>query len=74
MRLKIFQEVHDVYIDYPFEDVMFRWDHQTHRVFRKFYGEQEVEIAASSALFHDAISAGDQISADLYAEGKLSDQ
>ena len=64
--LQAFQQG-DVYIDYPFEDVMFRYEHQTHKVFRKFYGEAEVEVPHSSRLFGDATSGGRQVSEEEYA-------
>jgi len=64
----------DVYIDYPFEDVMFRWESETKKVFRKFYGQAEVEINHTSNLYHDAISAGELITAEQYAQGKSSNQ
>lgn len=56
----------DVFIDYPPEDVKFRFEHATRRVFRRFYGEPEVEIDPSSNLYHEAISAGKQITRDEY--------
>ena len=71
MLLDIFRQGRDVYIDYRFEEAMFRWEHRTRKVFRKFYGEAEVEIDRTSRLFHEAISAGEQISAEQYREGKL---
>jgi len=74
MLLDVFGEGRDVYIDCPFEDVMFRWEHQTHKVFRKFYGQPEVEIDRTSNLFHEAISAGEQITAEQYAQGKPAGQ
>ena len=70
MLLDVFRKSRDVYLDYPFEDVMFRWEHDTGRVFRKFYGQAEVEIDRTSNLFHDAISAGRQVSAEDYARGE----
>ncbi|MFB3923092.1 MAG: hypothetical protein ACE145_15325 [Terriglobia bacterium] len=77
--LEAFREGHDVYIDYPFEDAMFRYEHKTGKVFRKFYGEAEVEIEHSSELFHDAIRSsggggGRLISAEQYAQGKPAGQ
>ncbi len=72
--LEAFREGRDVYIDYPFEDAMFRYEHQTCRVFRKFYGEAEVEIDRTSNLFHEAISAGQQITAEQYGQGKPANQ
>ncbi len=74
VRLEIFQEGHDVYIDYPFEDAMFYYQCRTGKVFRKFYGEAEVEIDFTSDLFHQAISAGEQIAAEQYARGKSANQ
>ncbi len=51
----------DVYLDYPFEDVKFRWEKQTQKVYRRFYGEPEMQISHTSNLYHNAISAGKQI-------------
>lgn len=56
----------DVYIDYPFEEAKFRYDKKAGKVFRKFYGEKEVEIPHSSVLFHEAISGGKQITKEEY--------
>jgi hypothetical protein len=56
----------DVYIDFPYEDVKFRYENRTGRVFRRFYGEAEKEIVPDSDLYHDAISAGKQITRDEY--------
>jgi hypothetical protein len=44
----------DVYIDFPQEDVMFRYDKPSGKVYRRFYGEEEVEIEHSSDLFAQA--------------------
>jgi hypothetical protein len=65
MLLDAFQKG-DVYIDFPAEDVKFRYEKQTGKVFRRFYGQPEVEIDRSSNLFRDAISSGTQISPDEY--------
>ncbi len=73
VRLEAFREGHDVYLDYPFEEAMFRYEHQTGRIFRKFYGEAEVEIDRTSNLFHEAISAGEQITAEQYSRGGPSE-
>ncbi len=59
----------DVFIDFPYEDAMFRFEFRSGRIFRKFYGEEEVEIARDSKLFHEAISAGDVTTPDHYARG-----
>ncbi len=73
-RLEAFREGHDVYIDYPFEDAMFRYEYQTGKVFRKFYGEAEVEVGYASNLFREAISAGKEITAEEYEQGKPANQ
>ena len=56
----------NVYLDYPFEDVKFRWEKETSKVFRRFYGEAEKEISCISNLFRDAMSAGKQITREEY--------
>ncbi len=56
----------DVYIDYPPEDVKFRFEHATRKVYRRFYGEPEDEIPHNSNLYHEAISAGKQITREDY--------
>lgn len=58
----------DVYIDYPFEDAKFRFEKETNKVFRRFYGQPEKEILPSSELYNEAISAGTQISKEKYYE------
>lgn len=60
---KIFAE-RDVYIDYPFEEVMFRWDHVTQKVYFGFYGEAENQnsIPNDNRLFNDALLTGSEIS------------
>ena len=71
MQLEVFQraakENRPVYINYPFEDVAFRWQADG-AVFRKFYGQNEVRIPSESKLFHEAVSAGEEISADEYSK------
>lgn len=66
--LKLFR-AGDVFIDFPYEDAMFRFESVTGRIFRKFYGEEEVEIARDSKLFHEAISAGEVTTPEHYALG-----
>jgi hypothetical protein len=60
----------DIFIDYPFEGAMFRWDHEKQRVFRRFYREREVEIPQDSDLFTQAIIAGREITKDEYLSGR----
>jgi hypothetical protein len=61
-----------VYVDYPFESVMFRWDHLTKQIFRKFYGEDEGRhpIPHDNRLFNDALMYGEEISESQYRTGK----
>lgn len=61
-----------VYIDYPFENVMFRWDHETRQVFRKFYGQPEDPrpIPYDNRLYNEALTHGNEIAATQYASGK----
>jgi hypothetical protein len=70
MQLEVFQraarENRPVYINYPFEDVAFRWQSDG-TVYRKFYGQEEIRIPSDSNLFHDAIGGGVEIAAEEYA-------
>ena len=65
MQLDVFQtaakENRPVYINFPFEDVAFRWQSDG-SVYRKFYGQQESKIPSDSELFREAISGGVEIS------------
>ena len=56
----------DVYLDYPSEDVKFRYENKTGKVFRRFYGQAEEEVSYSSNLFRDAMSSGKQITREEY--------
>lgn len=68
----VFNAGRDVYIDYSYESVMFRWEHLTKRVYRKFYGQVESvnPVPNDNRLYHDAICYGDQIDAAAYLQGK----
>ena len=61
----------DVYLDFPYESARFRYDKQTGKVFRHFYGKPEREIDPSSRLYHDAISSGTLITREEYFRGLL---
>jgi hypothetical protein len=65
VRLEAFQDG-DVYIDYPFEDAKFRYEKQSGKVFRRFYGAPEVEIRSDADLYNQAILSGRQITRDEY--------
>lgn len=56
----------DVYIDYPYEEAKFRFERATLKVYRRFYGEPEMEIPHDSKLYHDAQSGGWWIAAEDY--------
>ena len=56
----------DVYIDYPYEDAKFRFEKATNKVYQRGYGGTEMEIPYSSDLYHEAISAGEQITREDY--------
>jgi hypothetical protein len=61
----------DIYIDYDYEFVMFRYEHSTRRFFRKFYGKsEEKEVPYDNRLLNDAILGGDEIDERTYQEGK----
>lgn len=61
----------DIYIDYDFEEVMFRSDHLTGELFRKFYGNsEEMPVEGSNGLFNHALLYGDEISRQEYLDGK----
>lgn len=59
-------QVGDVYLDFPYEDVKFRFEKATGKVFGRFYGQTEAEIPPDSRLYHEAISAGRQITREEY--------
>jgi hypothetical protein len=62
----------DVFIDYPYESVMFRWDHSSEQIFSRFYGEEEsaAPVAHDQRLFNDAILFGHEITSKEYFDGK----
>lgn len=64
--------LNDVYIDYPYEEVMFRSVKANGGIYRKFYGEKESaeKISESNRLFNDALLMGDEITKDEYERGK----
>ena len=62
----------DVYIDYPFEGVMYRWDHKAEKIYVKFYGEKEKSepVPYDNRLFNDALLSGQEIPIEVYMKGK----
>ncbi len=65
VHLEVFKQG-DVYIDYAFEDAKFRYEHQTGKVYRRFYGQSEVEIRSDSDIYNQAILSGREITRDEY--------
>ena len=62
----------DVFIDYDFEEVMFRYDFGTKRFFAKLYGKlQEAEVPHDNRLLNEAIRFGDETDAKTYQTGKI---
>lgn len=61
----------DVYIDYAFEDVMFRYENSTRLFYRKFDGEtEEREVPFDNRLLNDAERFGDECDAATYHKGR----
>ena len=57
-----FREGRDVYYRYEWENVAFRWEHESGKTFRKFSGKPEVEIdRRSSKLDAEAQLGGEEI-------------
>ena len=67
VALELFQQG-DVYVDYKFEDMKFRFEKDTGKVFVRLDGGQEVEIEQSHPHFREAISAGKVITKEQYLE------
>jgi hypothetical protein len=56
----------DVYIDYPFEDAKFRYEHATSRVYGRFNNREEIAVGYTNDLFRDAMRSGAQIDREQY--------
>jgi hypothetical protein len=65
-------ETGDVYIDYDFEGVMYRWDHKLKLIYVKFYGKEESDriVPHDNRLYNDALLYGEQITKEEYEKGK----
>ena len=66
----------DIYIDYDYEEVMYRWDHKKRKVYVKFYGESEMSESVSyeNRLFNEALRFGERIDKQKYLTGKAKKQ
>ena len=64
----------DVFVDFPFEEVMFRWDHVTKLIFRRFYGEAEQTnpVPHDNNLFNEALRFGEETTRERYMAGQVS--
>jgi hypothetical protein len=62
----------DIYVDYDFEEVMFRWDHIGKKIYLKFYGgnEHPDPVPHDNRLFNDALLYGEQITQEEYMKGR----
>jgi nucleoid-associated protein YejK len=61
----------DVFVDYDYEDVMFRYEAATGRFFRKFYGKpEETEVPHDNELLNSALRFGEETDAKTYQNGK----
>jgi hypothetical protein len=67
-----FFDERDVFVDYAFEQVMFRWDHVTKKIYKRFYGESEKAkpVSHDNRLYNDALRFGDEITREQYEQGK----
>jgi len=62
----------DVYIEYAYENVMFRWDHVKSEIFVKFYNKPEHNevVPHNNNLFNEALLYGEEITREQYLQGK----
>jgi hypothetical protein len=65
VALDLFQKG-DVFLDYRFEGMKFRFEHATKKVFVRYYGKPEVEIDHTDEHYREAISAGAVITPEQY--------
>ena len=62
----------DIYIYYPFEEVMFRRMQKDGSIYRKFYGEKESSavIPHDNKLYNDALLFGSEVTREEYVKRK----
>ena len=56
----------DVYIELPYEEALFRNDKKAGKVYQRYRGQTEKEIAASAALYREALAQGTPITREEY--------
>jgi hypothetical protein len=54
------------YLDWPTEEAKFRYEKETGKVYRRFYGEKEEVIKPNSDLYNHAISVAKIITREEY--------
>jgi len=66
----------DIYVEDPFEEVMFRYDYASNNIYKKFYGEKEIKklVPHDNRLFNDTLLTGFEITKDEYLRGKERDE
>lgn len=64
----------DIFIDYPFETVMYRCDHAIKKTYVKFYNKKEEAepVQHDNRLFNDSLLYGDEIIEEEYLNGKTT--
>ncbi|WP_460046994.1 hypothetical protein [Pseudomonas sp. S2_H01] len=62
-----------MYLDYDFEEVTYRWDHQTRTIYSKFYGAEEgaKPVPSDNRLYNDTLLYGREITREDYEKGFL---
>jgi hypothetical protein len=59
-----------IYVDFEFEQVMFRWDHKKKKYFRKFYDGEETPVSEQNKLCFAGFNYGEEITKEHYEKGK----
>ena len=65
-------EIEDIFVAYPYEEVMYRWDHRSKKIFVRFYGapESSQPVLHDNRLFNEALRFGDEITQEEYLAGR----
>ncbi|MNF41444.1 hypothetical protein D3C76_618170 [compost metagenome] len=62
----------DIFVDYPYEEVTYRWDHLSKQAFVRFYGNEESSqpVPHDNRLFNEALRFGEEITRQDYNRGR----
>jgi hypothetical protein len=62
----------DIFVDYPYEEVTYRWDHHSKQVYVCFYGDEESiqPVPHDNRLFNEALRFGEEITRLDYDRGR----